>query len=120
MPKPASPPPQVIGRYSELEEKIRRLKERQSSVSGSDSSRVGNQINIAELEKQQLNNQFEGFPKPVEKTKIIAEPMIFSAEEILGEQQRSRPMSKSNKKRVGRTVGSRYNKDYKSKTKRDY
>ena len=126
MPKPAAPPPQVSGRYSELEEKIRKLNERRMSANPIDSAQANNQIQIAESEMGKIDNQFGITSSPTKRLKIVAEPMEFSAEEILEEQSipvpRSRPMSKRPKKRIGRTVASRYNKTYKSKTKtkRDY
>tara|TARA_R110002020_G_scaffold19780_8_gene67947 strand:- start:349 stop:705 length:357 start_codon:yes stop_codon:yes gene_type:complete len=118
MPKPAAPPAQVTNRYSELEEKIRRLKQRQSAMSLSEASQTENNIQIAQTEMDNLEQQFGFESEPVDRITIVAEPMEFSAEEILEEQ--SRPISKAPKKRIGRTVASRYNHIYKSKTKRDY
>lgn len=116
MPRPAPPPTQVTTRYSELEEKIRRLQERQSSMNPSDASQAQSQIQMAQSELETLGRQYNFDAQPTERITIVAEPMEFSAEEILEEQ--SRPMSKA-PKRMGRTVASRYTGIYNSKRKRD-
>lgn len=114
MPKPAAPPSQVLGRYKELLERMRRLQTRQLTLEGKEARNVGAELETIEEEAKGLERQFNVGTPP--KKVIRVEPLVIEREpvELQDIEERPREERLISKRDFGRTNASRYKKMYKS------